>query len=344
MTQTAETLARIPLFRSLDEDAVRRFDAGCTWRRAGAKEWMFDYGSEGTDLFFVLHGHVRVVLTAAGREVILGDIRDGEFFGELAAIDQQPRSAGILAITDTLAARMPAGVFRRVVHEHPDACDQLLQTLVAQVRTLSNRINEQSNLGVRQRLYAELLRLARAPGNGDGRPVVSPPPTHAELAARVSSHREAITRELNALARGKLIERRRGAIVLLDAGRLRGMVSEPGGAWAASALVRWPRLCSPWLRLLGRQIRGQPLGAERERRPEEQLAALVLDGRNEVPPAPVWDRVAAGQQVTRDVGQEADRLVAGRPQIRQAAPVLVVQVALAVVRVDKITRHVLSRV
>jgi len=59
---------------------------------------------------------------------------------------------------------------------------------------------------------------------------VSPPPTHAELAARVSSHREAITRELNALARARLIERRRGAIVLLDAGRLRGMVSEPGGA------------------------------------------------------------------------------------------------------------------
>jgi len=230
MTQAVETLARVPLFRSLDEAAVRRLDAECIWRRAGAREWVLDYEAGGTDLFFVLHGHVRVVITAAGREVILRDIRDGEFFGELAAIDQRPRSAGIVAITDTLVARMPAGVFRRVVHEYPDLCDQLLQTLVGQIRTLSNRVNEQSNLGVRQRLYAELLRLARAPGNGDGRPVVSPPPTHAELAARVSSHREAITRELNALARARLIERRRGAIVLLDAGRLRGMVSEPGGA------------------------------------------------------------------------------------------------------------------
>ncbi len=46
----------------------------------------------------------------------------------------------------------------------------------------------------------------------------------------MSSHREAITRELNALERGTLIERRRGAIVLLDADRLRGMVAEPGEA------------------------------------------------------------------------------------------------------------------
>ncbi len=230
MTQAVETLARVPLFRSLDEDAIRRLDAGCTWRRAGAKEWVLDYEAGGTDLFFVLRGHVRVVINAASREVILRDIRDGEFFGELAAIDQSPRSAGIVAITDTLVARMPAGVFRRVVHEHPDVCDQLLQTLVAQIRTLANRANEQSNLGVRQRLYAELLRLARAPVGGNGHLVVSPPPTHAELAARVSSHREAITRELNALARGKLIERRRGAIVLLDADRLRGMIAESGEA------------------------------------------------------------------------------------------------------------------
>jgi len=228
MVQPVETLARVLLFRSLDQDAVRLLDARCAWRRVSAKEWVLDYEAGGTDLFFVPRGHVRVVITAAGREVILRDVRDGEFFGELAAIDQRPRSAGIVAVTDTVVAQMPAGVFRRVVHEHPDVCDQLLLTLVGQIQTLANRANEQSNLNARQRLYAELLRLARAPLDRGGHPTVSPPPTHAELAARVSSHREAITRELNALERSRLIERRRGAIVLLDPDRLRGMVAEPG--------------------------------------------------------------------------------------------------------------------
>lgn len=226
MAQTVETLAHVPLFRSIGEAAMRRLDAACTWRRASAKQWVLDYESGGTDLFFVRHGHMRVVIPAAGRELILNDIRDGEFFGELAAIVPQSRSAGILAVTDTLVARMPATVFRQVVHEHPDVCDQLLQSLVIRIRTLTTRVNEQSNLGVRQRLYAELLRLARTPLGSGGQPAVSPPPTHAELASRVSSHREAVTRELNALERGKLIKRRRGAIVLLDADRLRGMVTE----------------------------------------------------------------------------------------------------------------------
>ena len=225
MPDITETLARIPLFHSLDAEAVRRLDAGCTWSRARAKEWVLDYESGGTDLFFVLRGHVRVVIPNADRELILDDIRDGEFFGELAAIDQRPRSAGIVAVTDTLVARMAANMFRQVVYDHPDVCRQLLEALVARIRMLANRANEHSNLNVRQRLYAELLRLARTPTGGD-RLVVSPPPTHAELAARVASHREAITRELNALERAGLIERRRGAIVLLDADRLRQLVAE----------------------------------------------------------------------------------------------------------------------
>ena len=230
MTQAVETLARIPLFRSLDAAVIHRLDESCAWQRAQAKEWVLDYGSGGTEMFFVIRGHVRVVITAAGRDVILRDIHDGEFFGELAAIDRQPRSAGILAITDTLVARMPAGVFLRMVHEDADVCDQVLRTLVGQIRTLANRANEHSSLGVRQRLYAELLRLARTPASGSGQLVVSPPPTHAELAARVSSHREAITREMNALARRGLIERRRGAVALLDVALLREMVAQAGQA------------------------------------------------------------------------------------------------------------------
>ena len=63
-------------------------------------------------------------------------------------------------------------------------------------------------------------------GTGRSGPVVSPPPTHAELAGRVNSHREAVTRELGAMDRAGLIERRRGAIVLVGADRLRREVAE----------------------------------------------------------------------------------------------------------------------
>jgi CRP/FNR family transcriptional regulator, cyclic AMP receptor protein len=222
MAGISETLGKFPLFRSLDAAAVRRLDQACAWQRARAGQSVLDYQAGGTDLFFVLHGHVRVMVISGPGTVILRDIRDGEFFGELAAIDGQPRSSAIIAATDTVLARMSAKVFRDVVHGYPDVCDQLLMLLASQIRMLANRVNEQSTLNVQQRIYAELVRLARSSAKGEA--VISPPPTHAELASRVSARREAVTRELNALEKVRLIERRRGAIVLLDPAKLKQMI------------------------------------------------------------------------------------------------------------------------
>lgn len=227
MTRQLETLARIPLFRSLTPEAVRRLDSQCAWRRAAATECILDYQDGGADIYFVAHGHVRALIRArAGRESILRDIRDGEFFGELAAIDGLPRSAAIFAVTDSVIARMPPKVFRNTVHAHADACDQLLALLAAQIRTLANRVNEYGTLDVRTRIYAELLRLSKPARAGEVQGVISPPPTHAELAARVSTHREAITRELKHLERTGLLERRRGALVLLDPAHLASLIDQ----------------------------------------------------------------------------------------------------------------------
>jgi CRP/FNR family transcriptional regulator, cyclic AMP receptor protein len=225
MIQQSETLARIPLFRSLSADAIKRLDRQCAWRRWAAREWILDYKDDSADLYFVVRGHVRVLIQAAsGKESILRDIHDGEFFGELAAIDGRPRSAAIVAVTDSILAKMSPPVFRGVVHEHPDVCDQLLSLLASQIRMLANRVDEFGKLDVRTRIYAELLRLSRPSRGSDNEAVISPPPTHAELAARVSCRREAVTRELNSLKRAGLLQSRRGALVLLDRTHLAGLI------------------------------------------------------------------------------------------------------------------------
>jgi CRP/FNR family transcriptional regulator, cyclic AMP receptor protein len=227
MIQNSHTLGRIPLFRSLNPEAVRRLDTQCVWRRTKARDCVLDYKDGGTSLYFVTHGQVRVLIrVSSGRELILRDIRDGEYFGELAAIDGLPRSAAIVAVTDAVIAEMPPAVFRGLIHEHPDVCDQLLFLLASQIRMLANRVNEQGTLGVRARIYAELLRLSRPARDGEASAVISPPPTHVELAARVSTRREAITRELKSLERAGLLERRRGALVLLDTAQLAQLIEQ----------------------------------------------------------------------------------------------------------------------
>ncbi len=214
MIRKFETLARIPLFRSLDRAEIQRLDTQGVWRRAAAGDGVLEVGDGGADLYFVARGKLRVKIQAiSGKESILRDLGDGEFFGELAAIDRRPRSASIVALTDAIVAKMAAQVFMDVVHRHAEVCDALLTLLAGQIRMLAHRVDEYSTLDVRGRIHAELLRLSRPDA---ANAVISPPPTHAEIAARVSCRREAVTRELNALARQGLLARRRGAIVLTD--------------------------------------------------------------------------------------------------------------------------------
>src|SRR4030081_2420129 len=119
MAPRTETLAKVPLFRSLAADTIAALDRQCSWRRAPAGQWIIDYQDASSDVFFVVSGAVRVVIQSAGREVLLRQINAGELFGELAAIDNAPRSSGIVAMTDVTGARMPASVFRAAIRAPP---------------------------------------------------------------------------------------------------------------------------------------------------------------------------------------------------------------------------------
>jgi CRP/FNR family transcriptional regulator, cyclic AMP receptor protein len=212
-----ETLEKIAILRSLDAKEIAVLDRRCLWRHARAKEWLLEQGEVGTDIFFLTSGAVRVLITPSpDREVILADINAGNYFGEMAAIDGQPRSAGILAITDATIACMPAPIFREVLRTHPDVSEHMLKHLVARIRTLDQRINEFSSMNVKNRIYAELLRRSRADPTQSHQAVISPPPVHADIAACVSTRREMVARELKSLERQGLLTKRRGAFVITD--------------------------------------------------------------------------------------------------------------------------------
>jgi CRP/FNR family transcriptional regulator, cyclic AMP receptor protein len=227
MVRQTETLARIELFQSLTAEEISRLDTRCIWRRAKAGEWILDYDDEGADVFFLVSGVVRVTIRAiSGREAILRDIDAGGFFGELAAIDGQARSASVLAITEATIAKMSAATFLEIVTTHPDVSLKLLRIITGLVRRLANRVNEFTTLGVRDRLFRELLRLSRPDRDNARQAIVSPPPVHAYLAGRISTRREAVTKELSAMERDGLLRKTRGSLVLLDVPRLIAMIDE----------------------------------------------------------------------------------------------------------------------
>ena len=217
------TLAKVPLFATLPAEEIHALDARCLWRRVGGGEWVIDYQAEGADVYFVFSGLARVVIVSSGREMILRDIREGEYFGHYSALDGKPRSAAIVAVTDSVVARMSAAVLWDSIHRYTAVREVVLRDLVTDIRTANQRAHEQANFDVKKRLCAELIRLSRS--TGAGRVVVSPPPTHAEFAARISTHREAVTKTLSALEREGLISRTPSAILLVDVAQLRRILA-----------------------------------------------------------------------------------------------------------------------
>jgi CRP/FNR family transcriptional regulator, cyclic AMP receptor protein len=211
-----QRLARVPFFRDITDLDFERFDRRCNWRRYDEGETIVDYQDATTDVYFIILGEVRVLIrTQAGKEIILAEMRPGQFFGELAAIDSTKRSANVSTLTKSELCIMPASVFREVIFASSTTCDRILRLLSSRVRELNERLAEHSIFDLKHRLYSELLRMAGPrPGKPNER-TVTPPPYHHVMAARIGCRREQVTRELSLMTQEGLIEKTRGALVLL---------------------------------------------------------------------------------------------------------------------------------
>ncbi|MDH3317074.1 MAG: Crp/Fnr family transcriptional regulator [Gammaproteobacteria bacterium] len=220
-------MAGIELFRELPAEQRKEIVKSCHAHQCAAKQQIVSHADQSTDVYFIVSGQVRATIcSASGREVTFRDLGPGEMFGDLSAIDGKPRSATVVAIVDSLVLSMSAGAYLNALRSHPEICMGALRELAGLVRLLTDRIVEMSTLGVKNRIHAELLRLAQKGKKEDNAIVISPIPTHANIASRVSTHREAVTRELNELAHIGLVERRSGALVIKNVARLQRMVEE----------------------------------------------------------------------------------------------------------------------
>jgi CRP-like cAMP-binding protein len=222
---SSQTLDGIELLQAMTPEARRALAGRCRWQRVMSGQQIVGHLDTTRDVFFVVEGRVRATsYSLSGKEVSYRDIGAGDMVGEFSAIDGAPRSADVIALVDCLVATISADLFWQVLQQHPEVAAATLKSLTGQLRALTERVFEFSALAVNNRIHAELLRLARLQEASDNTAVITPAPTHAELASRISTHREAVTRELNALARAGLVERDGNALRITDVAELSRMV------------------------------------------------------------------------------------------------------------------------
>lgn len=210
------SLERIPFFKGTSVD-LKTLEERCRWKKFMEGEVLFDFEDDTHDVYFIAAGSVQILVrTQSGKEIIFCDMHQGQFLGELAAIDGEKRSANVTALTHCEILIVPAKVFVEMITNTPELAHQLLKLLTKRVRDLNWQLVKSTVLDVRHRLYDELMRLSvPRKGNHEQR-VVSPPPYHHILASRIGCRREQITRELSEMKKEGLLEKTRGSFVLLN--------------------------------------------------------------------------------------------------------------------------------
>ncbi|MGZ0189826.1 MAG: Crp/Fnr family transcriptional regulator, partial [Alphaproteobacteria bacterium] len=186
--------------------------------------------SSNRDLFMIVEGSVEVInFSLSGRPVAYGSLDAGDYFGELSAIDGEPRSASIVCGQNATIAILPASIFLSLIEQHPAIATKVLRRMAAIIRICDERIMDLATLGAMQRVIVELCRASKPDPITEGSWLIYPTPPQREFAARASTTRETVARVFAQLAEGELIRRKGRTLYLVDKTQLERMAQRISG-------------------------------------------------------------------------------------------------------------------
>jgi CRP/FNR family cyclic AMP-dependent transcriptional regulator len=213
-----DVLRRVSLFESLSEADLQSF-AELVRERSYPRGSVIVFEEDpGDALYVVAAGQVKVVLVAEdGREVILSVLGPGSFFGEMAILDEGPRSAHVIAMEESNLLILRRDDFHARLRAMPEVAISLLKEISRRLRRADEKIGSLVLLDVNGRLAHLLLRLADEE-RGDR---ITRRLTHHTIAQMIGSSRETVSRAMRGLVGRNVIEVTRTAILLRDRGALR---------------------------------------------------------------------------------------------------------------------------
>ncbi len=218
-----ETLRRVPLFNELSEIELASIADKVSVSRYDSGEVVFSEGDKGGDLLIVMDGSVKVVkLAANGRHQLLAIERQGSSLGEVSAFDGGLYSATAITVVPTALLRLHGDHFRALCLARPELALKVIRVLGHRLRHLRRLVEELSFATVRDRLIAHLLQLAKERGiPGKSGVEIVFDENNEELAGRLGTVRELVSRNLGRLHGEGLVVMRRRSVSIPDEALLR---------------------------------------------------------------------------------------------------------------------------
>lgn len=216
-------IRQIPIFSELTEknlqEIVRNF-----MPQSFKKDNMILIEEEvGSSMFIILNGKVKISrLSDDGREVILGILSEGDFFGEMSILDGQARSATVVAIEDSDLLVIRRDEFLKMLHDYPEIGINLLKELAMRLRRADSQIKSLSLQDAAGKVASTILRLADDAGRiKNGMVEISELPLQQDLANMSGTSRETISRVIKSLCQDGFLKKEGGKLVILDYNRFK---------------------------------------------------------------------------------------------------------------------------
>ncbi|HSH04294.1 MAG TPA: Crp/Fnr family transcriptional regulator [Anaerolineae bacterium] len=228
----ARALQGVPFFTNLTDTDRKSLAERLVERRFANSQIIFHLGDPGGLLYIIIEGKVKISLSNPdGQEALLAILGAGDFFGELALLDDSPRSATAEAIEPTTVLTLHREEFVRFITNNAEFAMQVLNVLSRRIRHLDNQISDIFFLDLPGRLARTLLKLADRHGREMGSSIVIDLSlTQTDLAEMTGATRVSINKALGRFRRANWISVKGRRVAILDREALEELISVSSGS------------------------------------------------------------------------------------------------------------------
>jgi CRP/FNR family transcriptional regulator, cyclic AMP receptor protein len=209
----------VPFFQNVSERCLKQIIGNFSLLHVRKNQDIVFKSDTSKELYIVLKGKVKATLFSEdGEEYILAHLNEGDFFGEMSLIDENPRSANVIAQEDSILGVLKRDMFLQTIKDDPIIALNLLASLVKRLRQADETIESFAFLDVRERLLKLIEELIETEGEKDesGYYVIRKI-THRELATRIGASREAVSKILKIFVSQKGIIEKNGHLLISSA-------------------------------------------------------------------------------------------------------------------------------
>ena len=202
-----------PLFSELATEDILTIGGYGQTRTYPKNSILIQKGDESDCLYIIQQGRVKIYISDEyGAEIILRYQNPGEYFGELALIDEEPRSASVSTVEESRLTFVSRNRFEECLHKNPDIAVKLVRSMIGRIRDLTGELSDCALKTVYQRVRSKLMQLAH---EEDGKWIIQQRLTHQEIAGMVGSGREMVSRLMKKMQdRGYIdVEKRQISII-----------------------------------------------------------------------------------------------------------------------------------